>query len=513
MQKSFDIAVLGSGFAGSLIAMIARRQGRSVVMVDRATHPRFAIGESSTPVADFVLRELASRYDLPRIAPLSRYGSWQQHYPEIGCGLKRGFTYYQHSAGERFVPDEQHLRELAVAASSDDARADTHWVRADVDAFLASEAERMGVELHAGTTVERLEHLQADSPWELHLRRDGSAPCMRARFLIDATGEGGILPKHLGLRDRTDLIHTNSEAVFSHFRDLPSWHDFLSRSGAKLDDYPFRCDDAAQHHLLDRGWIWMLRFQKNLASVGIAFMPDGTSGPGTDAHGRDPRLCSPNPDEAWRAWLDRYPSVAELLAPAKVAATPGRMIRAGRLQRRWEKAVGDDWALLPHTYGFIDPLHSTGIAFSLCGVERLANVLGQHWQQPSCSAALRRYEHAVEREFEMIDRLVHGCYLTLGHFSLFTAYAMLYFVAATTYERRRIEQGFREDQFFLAADEDRWNRLLRELHLEVIAWHRSGCGAWPAFPERVKRAIEPYNHVGLFDANAHNMYQHTAPQK
>ena len=123
MQKSFDIAVLGSGFAGSLIAMIARRQGRSVVMVDRATHPRFAIGESSTPVADFVLRELASRYDLPRIAPLSRYGSWQQHYPEIGCGLKRGFTYYQHSPGERFVPDEQHRRELAVAASSEIGRA------------------------------------------------------------------------------------------------------------------------------------------------------------------------------------------------------------------------------------------------------------------------------------------------------------------------------------------------------------------------------------------------------
>ena len=65
----------------------------------------------------------------------------------------------------------------------------------------------------------------------------------------------------------------------------------------------------------------------------------------------------------------------------------------------------------------------------------------------------------------------------------------------------------------LAADDDRWNRLLRELHREVIEWHRAGCGAWPAFPERVQRAIEPYNHVGLFDVNAHNMYQHTAPEK
>src|SRR5437762_13768060 len=96
MNADFDIAVVGSGFGGSLIAMIARRLGRSVVLLERGKHPRFAIGESSTPLANLLLAELAARYDLPRVMPLAKWGSWQRTYPEIGCGLKRGFTFYHH---------------------------------------------------------------------------------------------------------------------------------------------------------------------------------------------------------------------------------------------------------------------------------------------------------------------------------------------------------------------------------------------------------------------------------
>jgi FADH2 O2-dependent halogenase len=93
MRADFDIAVVGSGFAGSLMAMIARRQGRSVLLLERARHPRFAIGESSTPLTNLLLEELARRYDLPEVLPLTKWGPWQKALPKIGCGLKRGFTF------------------------------------------------------------------------------------------------------------------------------------------------------------------------------------------------------------------------------------------------------------------------------------------------------------------------------------------------------------------------------------------------------------------------------------
>src|SRR5262245_58371522 len=118
MKTDFDIAVVGSGFAGSLMAMILRRLGHAVVMLERGKHPRFVIGESSTPLANLLLEELARRYDLKAVLPLSKWGTWQREHPEIGCGLKRGFTFYHHLFDQPFNPSREN--QLLVAASPHD---------------------------------------------------------------------------------------------------------------------------------------------------------------------------------------------------------------------------------------------------------------------------------------------------------------------------------------------------------------------------------------------------------
>jgi len=71
-RMDFDIAIVGSGFGGSLLAMIARRLGRSVILLEKGQHPRFAIAESSTPLANLLLEEFALRYELPRLLPLAK---------------------------------------------------------------------------------------------------------------------------------------------------------------------------------------------------------------------------------------------------------------------------------------------------------------------------------------------------------------------------------------------------------------------------------------------------------
>jgi tetracycline 7-halogenase / FADH2 O2-dependent halogenase len=125
-----DVAIIGSGFGGTLTALILQKIGLRPVVIERGTHPRLVLGESSTPVADLVLQQLCRTYDLPRIVPLAEYGSWQKEYPGLPCGLKRGFSYFKHSPGERFVPRDDHANELLVAASrSDDVRRSTNsWL-------------------------------------------------------------------------------------------------------------------------------------------------------------------------------------------------------------------------------------------------------------------------------------------------------------------------------------------------------------------------------------------------
>jgi choline dehydrogenase-like flavoprotein len=88
LTRDVDLAIVGSGFGGSLMAMIAHQLGLSVILLERGKHPRMAIGESTTPLSNLLLERLSTTYELPQLAPLAKWGSWQRAYPQIACGLK-----------------------------------------------------------------------------------------------------------------------------------------------------------------------------------------------------------------------------------------------------------------------------------------------------------------------------------------------------------------------------------------------------------------------------------------
>ena len=49
--ESCDVAVIGGGPAGSTAAALLARSGHRVIVVEKAHHPRFHIGESLLPRA------------------------------------------------------------------------------------------------------------------------------------------------------------------------------------------------------------------------------------------------------------------------------------------------------------------------------------------------------------------------------------------------------------------------------------------------------------------------------
>src|SRR5262249_4074328 len=145
IHEEADVLILGAGFAGALMALTAQRVGLRVVLVEKGRHPRFAIGESSTPISNLTLESLAREYDLPRLIPLTKYGRWQTAYPHLACGLKRGFTFMKHEPGRAFEPRPDHATELLVAASPRDEIGDTHWFREHFDHFIVCEVEAAGI--------------------------------------------------------------------------------------------------------------------------------------------------------------------------------------------------------------------------------------------------------------------------------------------------------------------------------------------------------------------------------
>ena len=114
-------------------------------------------GKNHEMLANLLIEELAARYDLPRVAPLSKWGAWQRTHPGLACGLKRGFTFYHHQPGQPWRSAPGRPNELLVAASPHDGIADTHWFRADFDHFLAREAQALGAVLCEGVKLRGVE--------------------------------------------------------------------------------------------------------------------------------------------------------------------------------------------------------------------------------------------------------------------------------------------------------------------------------------------------------------------
>ena len=497
-----DIAIVGSSFAGSLLAQILSGAGMRVVLVDRDRHPRFAIGESSTPAADLVLADLCDRYALPELKPLAKYGSWKASHPDIRCGLKRGFSYFHHTPGEVFKQSPQHSNELLVTASESDTACDTHWYRADVDAFFAEQAQRAGVHLIEDAEIQDIEHAGA---WVLRGVIGDERIELTTEFIVDSSGAGAVLPRRLDQENLTSSMQTDSWCVYAHFSGVRRWNQLLQERGGSVDHHLFDCDAAALHHVLDGGWIWVLPFDGDITSAGLVL--DGRR------HGVGAAMAA---DDVWRIALDRYPSVATQFRDARLVAPFRSMRAAPRLQRHWRFCGADDWTLLPGTAGFVDPFYSTGIAHSLVGVERVARAFEQRADNQLFRLRLEEHARACAAEITLIDRLVAGAYSTFGSDpELLNHVSMLYFAAATTWEHRRIREPGAPPAPFLLADEEDWLKRVDRCLAALDAAIESGSPeAIASFCTTVAEEIMPYNEVGLCDPDARNMYRYTAlPQQ
>ena len=499
-----DVAILGSGFAGSLLALILRKLGIESVVLDRQAHPRFAIGESSTPLADMALRDIARTYDLPRLAPLSKYGTWMATYPHVMRGLKRGFSYFQHETGRDFVPSAEHANELLVAASTSDAESDTHWLRSDVDAFIAAEVKAAGIPLLERAEIAKVAH-EGDG-WTLEGRHEDESLHIAAKFVIDASGEGSVLARTLDIPSETRVLKTHSRALFAHFAGMKPWREMLLERGAQLDDHPFNCDRAALHQVFDGAWMWQLRFDSEVVSAGFAIDPR-----------RHPLDESISPQEEWDRWMARYPALREQFTSAKIVAPSGGLKRTGRIQRLWSVRAGANWVMLPHTAGFIDPLQSTGIAHSLFGIEKLARIFERHWKsdRSSLPPALADYSGQIGREIQLIDTYVAGCYQATPRFDLFARMCLLYFAGTVTCERRRQAGDTGDGLLYLGAEDERLVEIAQRVttSLPEVKMQPAGSAAFDQWLAWVRELASSYDQVGLFNSDARNMFHHTAAAK
>lgn len=478
----YDAVIVGSGFAGSILARILRRQGRRVLLVEKGRHPRFAIGESTTPLANFALERLAARYGLEDLRHLSTWGRWRARLPRLRCGLKRGFTFYRHERGEPYRNSAANEARLLVAASPSEAVADTHWLRSDVDRHLVESAVAEGVD-YLDETV--LENVEFGSRVRLGGRRRGAAVRIAADVVVDGTGRDGFLAgtPAAGLAPALDRVPIRSALVFSHFDGAGSFVDAARRAGAAMTPGPYADEKAAVHHLLGGGWMYVLPFDHGPVSAGVILEGGAGDRPA---------------DEIWREILAAYPTLGAQFAGAR----PLRPLRSvERMQHRLDRAAGEGFFLLPHTFAFFEPLFSTGIAWSLAAVERLAILFEGGYGDAEA------YGELLAAEADRIGQLVESAYLAMDDFELFTAVSHLYFVTVsfTELRQRLLDDGGLPFawQGFLGVGDPFFDALFRDVRERLRGLPPAGVSA---FAEWLAGRLAPRNVAGLADPARRNLY-------
>jgi FADH2 O2-dependent halogenase len=295
-------------------------------------------------------------------------------------------------------------------------------------------------------------------------------------------------------------MRTKTGTVFAHFRDVVRFDDDLHSA---IDDPQrlFSGDDAAQHHVLDNGWYWMLRMDNGVTSVGVV-LPSNDLPNETEFQSQEIRW------HWWQHLLEEYPSIGDIMRTAEwVAPQPG-LLFTQRMSRCRRQATGPGWVLLPTSYGFIDPLHSTGIAHGLSGVARVAEIL----LDPVDSQTIRMqaYGKQLRTEIEWLDTIVGGCYRGLPSFARFAAYSCYYFTAAIQFERQMATDPNRWPHgYFMSelsglrhAAEESYRTLAQQPDLDE-----------QVFVDQVRRLIAPWNHVGLLEPALKNRLARTSAPK
>ncbi|MFJ7266967.1 NAD(P)/FAD-dependent oxidoreductase [Streptomyces sp. NPDC099050] len=338
--RRHDVIILGSGIAGATLGAILAKQGVSVLLLDGGTHPRFAVGESTTLYTLKVFRLLARRYGVPELESLTSYeGIHDEIAPS--SGTKRHFGFIRHEEGKE--PDPAEFLQFSPPSK---ALQTGHLFRQDTDAYLFHAAVRYGCDVRQAFHVEDVELAEdhvavAGKGGERH----------EGRYLVDASGFRSPLAGQLGLRKPPGALKHHSRSLFTHMLGVRPTDECL-RVGPE-DAPPIPWVEGTMHHLFDRGWFWSIPFNnapgsKNpLVSVGLTL--DERKYP------RDHRVT---PEEEFRSFAARFPAVERLFADAR---TVRPWVSADRIQYASDKTVGHRWCLMSHAAGFIDPLYSRGL--------------------------------------------------------------------------------------------------------------------------------------------------------
>lgn len=316
-----EIIIIGAGPSGSIAGALLKRRGWDVLVLEAQTFPRFSIGESLLAhCLDFVA-------EAGMIETIDAAGFQMKN----GAAFARGDRYGEFDFREQFTQ----------------GRGTTyHVARAPFDKLLADGAEQQGVEIRYQVQVTAFEYKDGRA---IVTARDatGESQTLSARFVLDGSGFGRVLPKLLQLEVPSDF--PVRQAVFTHVAD--------GITDARFDRNKTLITIHPEHHDV---WYWLIPFANGRSSIGVV------------ARREFHEQYAVPPFDKLRAIVAEDPGLSRLLAKAEWD-TPARELTGYAAN---VKAMhGPGFALLGNAAEFLDPIFSSGVTIAMRSASMAAALL------------------------------------------------------------------------------------------------------------------------------------------
>lgn len=328
-----DVLIIGAGPSGAVAAAILQKSNLSIKVVEKEKFPRFVIGESLIPRC-------------------------MDHFEEAGFIEdieKKGF---ERKNGARFLRDE----EVCWFDFSQKFSEGWDWTwqlpRADFDHTLTEILERRGVDIAFETSVENVIFSGTDSVTTV-LDKNGNRSEIHARFLIDASGYGRVLPRLFDLDKPSDFPPMG--ATFVHVND--------DRRPTNEEGTLITFDVLSQ-----KVWFWVIPFSDGRSSLGLVgpkeYLDSIDQGNPTDTFNHIIQQSA--------HYKKRFGGLEYLFEPKKIVA----------YTKAVKKLYGSGFAITGNSAEFLDPVFSSGVCFatesgSLSAKLAIRQLAGEHvdWQK------------------------------------------------------------------------------------------------------------------------------------
>lgn len=305
-----DVLIIGAGPSGAVAAGYLHQQGVQIKVVEKQKFPRVVVGESL----------------IPRV---------MDHFDEAGLLEALNSYGFEKKPGARFIRGEEHC----VFDFSDKYGEGWDWTwqipRADFDKAMCDELQRKGVAIAFETEVIDVQFQGTNSTTTIR-DNHGKISTIEAKFVIDCSGYGRVLPRLLNLERPSQLDYHS--AIFTHIEDI------RRPEGLEGTQISF---DIIETEV----WLWVIPFSNGKTSVGIV-------GP-TDYINR----LSANMDnhEAIQEAIKLSDYYTDRFSGLNYEFDP---IRLTNYSVAVSQFYGAGYALTGNSTEFLDPVFSSGVCFA-----------------------------------------------------------------------------------------------------------------------------------------------------